>query len=161
MFRDRDLFLLGAGALLSAFCLLLPLPFAGKLISGVFTLLGFMLLALLRLGPDRIPPEEWLRRRLHFRLSPRRFVYHRPGWRANFVRTPARRPAASPPAEPVLRPDRNTLPDLRRAERFAVSLALPERGVYPLLSALLAVLGIYFIAWLAQGGAEEIAAALR
>lgn len=161
MFRDRDLFLLGAGALLSAFCLLLPLPFVGKLVSGVFTLVGFMLLALLRLGPDRIPPEEWLRRRLRFRLLPRRFVYHRPGWRANFVRTPARRPAVPQPAGPVLRPARNILPELRRTEGFAITLVLPERGVYPLVSVLLAVLGIYFVAWLAQGGAEEIAAVFR
>lgn len=156
MFRDRDLFLLGAGALLSAFCLLLPLPFVGKLVSGVFTLVGFMVLALLRLGPDRVPPEEWLRRHLRFRLSPRRFVYHRPGWKL-----PARRPSASQPVEPVLQPSGISPPGLRRANRFAMSLALPERGVYPLVSILLTVLGIYFIAWLAQGGAEEIAAVFR
>jgi hypothetical protein len=156
MFRDRDLFLLGAGALLSAFCLLLPLPFVGKLISGVFTLVGFIVLALLRLGPDRVPPEEWLRRRLRFRLSPRRFVYHRPGWKLPTRRAPAWQTRGS-----VLQPARNSPPGLRRAEGFAITLALPKGGVYPLVSVLLAVLGIYFVAWLAQGGAEEIAAVFR
>jgi hypothetical protein len=42
-----------------------------------------------------------------------------------------------------------------------VALALPESGVYPLVTALLAVLGVYFVAWLAQGGAEEIATIFR
>ena len=160
MFRDRDLFLLGAGALLSAFCLLLPLPFVGKLVSGVFTLVGFMVLALLRLGPDRVPPEEWLRRHLRFRLSPRRFVYHRPGWKLPARRAPAPE-ATQAPAGSVLQPTRISQPGIRRANKFAMTLALPERGVYPLVSVLLAVLGIYFVAWLAQGGAEEIAAVFR
>lgn len=152
MFRDRDLFLLGAGALLSALCLLLPLPFVGKLVAGVVTLVGFMALALLRLGPDRVPFEEWLRRRLRFRLTPRRFVYHRPGWKpakgSKLVLDPADAPAASTP-----RPA--PLSGLR-----PLALDLPE-NVYPLVSLLLGVLGLYFVAWLAQGGAGEIAAILR
>src|SRR5574341_2186908 len=102
MFRDRDLFLLGAGALLSALCLLLPLPFAGKLVAGVSMLVGFMVLALLRLGPDRISIEEWLLRRLRFWLSPRRFVYHRPGWKLPPRRIPAAEPAEAS-ASPAIR----------------------------------------------------------
>ena len=39
-----------------------------------------------------------------------------------------------------------------------IALVLPESGVYPLVTVLLAVLGVYFVAWLAQGGAQEIAA---
>lgn len=161
MFRDRDLFLLGAGALLSALCLLLPLPFAGKLVAGALTLVGFMALAFLRLGPDRIPLEEWLRRRLRFWRAPRRFVYHRPGWKLNLARRPARR-AATPeatvatPADPGLRPLKAPLLGLR-----PLALALPEQGVYPLVTVLLAVLGVYFLAWLAQGGAQEIATVFR
>jgi hypothetical protein len=151
MFRDRDLFLLGAGALLSAFCLLLPLPFTGKLVAGVLTLVGFMVLALLRLGPDRISIEEWLLRRFRFWLSPRRFVYHRPGWKL-----PARRAPTSESSEAALRPLRAPWTGLR-----PVALALPERGIYPLVTVFLGLLGAYFIAWLAQGGAEEIAAIFR
>jgi hypothetical protein len=37
-----------------------------------------------------------------------------------------------------------------------VDLAWNEVGVYPLLTALLGVLGIYFTVWLANGGAQEI-----
>lgn len=157
MFRDRDLFLLGAGALLSVFCLLLPLPFAGKLVGGVFTLVGFMVLALLRLGPDRVSPEEWLRRRIRFRLSPRRFVYHRPGWKIPARGALAPKPVKSPVDD---RPGSST-PDIRPASSFAIALALPEGRIYPLVSVLLTVLGVYFIAWLALGGAEEIAAVFR
>jgi hypothetical protein len=151
MFKDRDLFLLGAGALLSAFCLLLPLPFAGKLVAGALTLVGFMVLALLRLGPDRVSLEEWLRRRLRFWLSPHRFVYHKPGWKL-----PARRKPAPEPAEAAHRPLRVPWTGLR-----PVALALPERGIYPLVTVFLGLLGAYFIAWLAQGGAQEIAAVFR
>jgi hypothetical protein len=160
MFRDRDLFLLGAGALLSALCLLLPLPFTGKLIAGVATLVGFMTLALLRLGPDRVPLEVWLLRRLRFWLSPHRFVYQRPGWKATFGRKPSRQ-AANPgkadapaiPGPPSLRIPQIGLQPL--------ALALPEGGLYPLVTVLLAILGVYFLAWLAQGGASEIAAVFR
>jgi hypothetical protein len=151
MFRDRDLFLLGAGALLSALCLLLPLPFTWKLVAGVLTLVGFMALALLRLGPDRISVEEWLLRRLRFWLSPRRFVYHQPGWKP-----PAQRTSPSEPAEANLRPLRAPWSGFR-----PVALALPERGIYTLVTVFLSLLGTYFIAWLAQGGAEEIAAIFR
>ncbi len=155
MFRDRDLFLLGAGALFSALCLLLPLPFVGKLVTGVLTLVGFMVLALLRLGPDRISIEEWLRRRLRFWFSPRRFVYHRPGWKLPARRLPTSEQNLPSPAS-VLRPLRASWTGLR-----PVVLALPESGIYPLVTVFLGVLGAYFIAWLAQGGAEEIAAIFR
>jgi hypothetical protein len=38
-----------------------------------------------------------------------------------------------------------------------IDLAWNEVGVYPLLTALLGVLGIYFTVWLANGGARELA----
>ena len=37
-----------------------------------------------------------------------------------------------------------------------VNLAWDEVGVYPLLTALLGVVGAYFAVWLANGGAEEL-----
>jgi hypothetical protein len=151
MFKDRDLFLLGAGALLSVLCLLLPLAFVGKLFAGVLTLVGFMALALLRLGPDRIPLEEWLRRRLRFWLSPRRFVYHRPGWKL----PPRRASTPGAAAEAPAAPGPQSIPMPKTSSR--VALALPQGGVYPLVTVFLAVLGAYFVAWLAQGGAAEIA----
>ena len=77
MFNDRDLAILGAGALLGVACLLLPLPLAVKAVLGTFVLAGAGCLALLRLGPDRIPFEAWLLRRLRFSLRPRRLTYLR------------------------------------------------------------------------------------
>ena len=38
-----------------------------------------------------------------------------------------------------------------------IDLAWNEVGVYPLLTVLLGVVGIYFAVWLANGGAQELA----
>jgi hypothetical protein len=37
-----------------------------------------------------------------------------------------------------------------------IDLAWNEVGVYPLLTVLLGVVGIYFAVWLANGGAQEL-----
>lgn len=74
MFNDRDLGLLGAGAILAVLCLMLPLPFVARAVTGIFVLVGFMVLALLRLGPDRITLEGWLKRRTRFHLSAHFYV---------------------------------------------------------------------------------------
>ena len=138
MFNDRDLFILGAGALLAVFCLFLPFSFAGKVVAGMLVLVGGMVIALLRLGPDRVPLEEWLLRRLRFWLGTRHFVFQRPGWK-----------------------DRETEFAPERASQgwgnlFPVHLAFGEVGIYPLLTAFLAVVGVYFVVWIQNGGAEEI-----
>jgi hypothetical protein len=39
---------------------------------------------------------------------------------------------------------------------YPLTFALDEVGIYPLVTVLLAVLGIYFLTWLAQDGAAEI-----
>jgi hypothetical protein len=159
MFNDRDLGILGAGALLAVLCLILPLPFVGKVVLGLSVLVGFIVLALLRLGPDRIPLEEWLLRRIRFRLQARRYTFQQPGysrkdrWRLGKQRSQAavREPEkhASPPAQtPVSKPAEGYRP---------LSFALDEIGIYPLVTMLLAVIGVYFIVWLAHGGVEEIA----
>jgi hypothetical protein len=137
MFENRDLTLLGAGALGAVLVLLLPLPFAARIVSGFLVLGAFMLAALLRLGPDRIPLEAWLGRRLRFALERRRFTYLRAGWE---------QPASYPPAPaPEARP---------------LALALEEVGLYPLASALLSVVAAYTLAWLGRGGALEVARSL-
>src|SRR5258706_12419268 len=69
MFNDRDLGILGAGALLAILCLFLPLSFTGKVVIGFLVLVGFMALALLRLGPDRVPLEVWLTRRFRYSMQ--------------------------------------------------------------------------------------------
>ena len=140
MFNDRDLLILGSGALLAVFCLFLPISFTGKVVAGMLVLMAGMTIALLRLGPDRVPLEEWVLRRTRFWLGTRHFVFQRPGWKdrsLDFV--PERAPAQG------------------WGNVFPVHLAFGEVGVYPLVTAFLAVVGVYFVAWIHKGGAEEIA----
>jgi hypothetical protein len=159
MFNDRDLGVLGAGALLAVLCLILPLPFVGKVVLGLFVLVGFIVLALLRLGPDRIPLEEWLRRRIRFRFQARRYTFQQPGysqkdrWRLGKQRSQtkvrgSKEQTAPPTQTPVFKPTEGYRP---------LSFALDEIGIYPLVTVFLAVIGIYVLVWLVQGGGEEIA----
>jgi hypothetical protein len=160
MFNDRDLGVLGAGALLAVMCLVLPLPLVGKVVLGLSVLVGFILLALLRLGPDRIPLEVWLLRRIRFRLQARRYTYQQPNY-AHKRSWRLRRPRTDPaPSEDVPEPSPAPFADspaFPLGESYhPLTLALDEVGVYPLVTVLLAVIGIYFLAWLAQDGAAEV-----
>ncbi len=154
MFNDRDLGILGAGALLAVLCLFLPFAFVGKVVVGFLVLVGFMALALLRLGPDRVPPEVWLVRRFRYEMQTRQYVNQQSAsrrtdsGRAQRGTTQRSRFERSAPtfAANVMRP---------------VDLAWSEVGVYPLLTAFLAVVGAYFVVWLAQGGAEQISVLFR
>lgn len=150
MFNNRDIGILGAGALLAVLCLFLPFSFVGKVVIGFLVLVGFMALALLRLGPDRVPPEVWLARRFRYAMQTRQYVNQQTATRkaepANTQGQKSRRPtlertAPSFTAQTTLHP---------------VDLAWSEIGVYPLLTALLGVVGVYFAVWLANGGAEEL-----
>ena len=58
MFNDRDLGILGAGALLAVLCLFLPFSFVGKVVVGFLVLVGFMALALLRAGSRPRPARS-------------------------------------------------------------------------------------------------------
>lgn len=140
MFNDRDLGILGAGAFFAVVALFLPLPFVGKLVLGFLVLIGFMSIALLRLGPDRIPPEVWLMRRLRYARQTRYYV--------NQQEPSSRRQPKEKGARAVEKPALRLHP---------VDLAWDEIGIYPLLTVLLGILGIYFLAWLKQGGANELA----
>lgn len=145
MFNNRDLGILGAGALLAVLCLFLPLSFVGKVVIGFLVLVAFMALALLRLGPDRVPPEVWLQRRFRYAWQTRQYVNQQ---------TPTRRTTSD---------DDSNQRDGRKAPTFSsqailqpIDFAWDEVGIYPLLTALLAVVGVYFSVWLANGGAEEL-----
>jgi len=114
----------------------------------MLVLMGGMVIALLRLGPDRVPFEEWVLRRTRFWLGTRHFVFQRPGWKdrgTDFApeRTPAQGWRCPEPVE--------------GGNVFPVHLAFGEVGVYPLVTAFLAVIGVYFVVWIHNGGAEEIA----
>ena len=78
MFNNRDLIIMGVGAALAIFCLFLPIPFILKAVVGGLLLLASMVIALLRLGPDRVPLETWALRRWRFRGKARRYTYHQP-----------------------------------------------------------------------------------
>lgn len=140
MFNDRDLGILGGGALLAVLCLFLPFSFAGKIVVGFLVLVAFMVLALLRLGPDRVPPEVWLLRRVRYGLDVRKYVNQKE--------------PSGLGLETSSKPDRPTAPTLQFQP---IDLAWSEVGVYPLLTAFLAVVAIYFTFWLARGGADQIA----
>ncbi len=141
MFNDRDLGILGGGALLAVLCLFLPFSFVGKIVVGFLVLVAFMVLALLRLGPDRVPPEIWLQRRVRYGLEVRKYVNQK---------EPS---GSSPGAEKKERSaPRPTIPQFQ-----PLDLAWGEVGIYPLLTAFLAVVAVYFAFWLSRGGADQIA----
>ena len=72
MFNDRDLGVLGGGALGAILCLMLPWSFAAKVTVAVVLLVISMALAFARLGADRLTLEQYLKRQLIFRFQPRR-----------------------------------------------------------------------------------------
>jgi hypothetical protein len=145
MFNNRDLYILGGGALLAVLCLFLPLSFAGKVVVAFLVLIGFMVFALLRLGPDRVPPEVWMMRRFRYAMQTRQYVNQQGTSRRSSSEETSRKDSKFPSfghaASSVIQP---------------IDLAWNEIGVYPLLTALLGVVGIYFSVWLANGGAEEL-----
>jgi hypothetical protein len=143
MFNDRDLGILGGGALLAVLCLFLPFSFVGKIVVGFLVLVIFMALALVRLGPDRVPLEVWVMRRVRYGMDVRKYVNQKEP--SGVVMSEADRSVSSSPA-PAPAPQFQPL-----------DLAWGEVGVYPLLTAFLAVVAIYFAFWLAQGGANELA----
>ena len=144
MFNNRDLYILGGGALLAVLCLFLPLSFVGKVVIGFLVLVSFMVLALLRLGPDRVPPEVWMMRRFRYAMQTRRYVNQQGTTRRGDEKgskKDSKVPSFGHAASSVVQP---------------IDLAWSEVGVYPLLTSLLGVVGIYFSVWLANGGAEEL-----
>ena len=147
MFNDRDLGILGGGALLAVLCLFLPFSCVGKIVVGFLVLILFMVLALLRLGPDRVPPEIWLQRRIRYGMDVRKYVNQREPSSVNMGTAQQATTSSPAPAAAQFQP----------LDRFAGQIAWAEVGVYPLLTAFLAVLAVYFSVWLARGGADQLA----
>jgi len=158
MFKDRDIAILGTGALLAVLAaLILPFSLAWKVIPSFLILFSFMLLALLRLGPDRVTLEEWIKRRIQYRLRARRYVYQQP---AAPTRQENRQTEASLLPEPPAPLGETQQPRHATRRRPAsvspVGLAFDEVGIYPLLTVFLAVVGVWFAIWVAQGGGVEL-----
>jgi hypothetical protein len=169
MINDRDLGIIGAGAFLTVLCLLFNWPFVARVVVGLLVLVTFMIVALLRLGPDREPIEVHLIRLLNNLRSPRKFILG--GGRASSKKVPPPRAQPESPAVPVQGAAANiplaipqvscTQQSINGVSEAAISMkpitfAWEEVGIYRLVTMLLVVVGIYFIFWLVQGGAQEI-----
>ncbi|HKJ39727.1 MAG TPA: hypothetical protein VJ972_13200 [Anaerolineales bacterium] len=156
MFNDRDLGILGAGALLAVLCLFLPLSFTGKVVIGFLVLVGFMALALLRLGPDRVPLEVWLTRRFRYSMQTRQYVNQQTASRKTENVQPKQKTKPEHPAKEQRVIEQDVPSYSAPSVIHPIDLAWNEVGVYPLLTALLGVVGVYFAVWLANGGAQEL-----
>lgn len=126
MFNDRDLGILGAGALGAILCLMLPWSFGVKVTVAVLILVIFMALAFVRLGGDRLTLEQHLKRQLLFAFQPRRYSYFPKAAKSNATKpdTISARPAISP-----------------------IAFKLNDTGLYWLMTAWLVVIGAYVVYW--------------
>ena len=128
MFNDRDLGVLGGGALGAILCLMLPWSFAAKVAVAVVILIIAMALAFARFGADRLTVEQYFKRQLIFRFQPRRYSYFRKGESHKSSAMPkqsvARRPVIGP-----------------------ISFRMDETGLYWLMTGWLAVIGTYVVYW--------------
>lgn len=128
MFNDRDLGVLGGGALGAILCLMLPWSFAAKIVIAVLILVVAMALAFARFGADRLTLEQYLKRQLIFRFQPRRYSYFRKGAAGN--------------SSPVPVPNVG-----RRSVIGPISFRMDETGLYWLMTVWLAVVGTYVVYW--------------
>jgi hypothetical protein len=158
--NDRDLGIIGAGAFLTVLCLLFNWPFVFRIVIGLLILVVFMIVALMRVGPDRVTLEEFIGRRLRSSRRPRRFSYRGQGT-GGASATPQGVVFTQPASLPV-----DPLPDVIGTPVQAVGHQVPgsrpiafaweEVGVYRLVTVWLGVIGLYFIYWLTQGGTQEL-----
>lgn len=130
MFNDRDLSILGAGAVAAILCLMLPWTFAVKVAVAVVILVIAMALAFTRMGADRLTLEQYLKRQLVFRFQPRKYSYFQKG-KVSARDVPAvmpRQPAVLSPFGPL-------------------TLDFTEKGLYWLMTMWLIVIGAYVLYW--------------
>lgn len=126
MFNDRDLGILGAGALGAILCLMLPWSFGAKVTVAVLILVVFMVLAFVRLGGDRLTLEQYLKRQLVFAFQPRRYSYFPKAAKSNEAK-----PGVESP---------------RLATR-PIAFKLDDTGLYWLMTVWLVVIGAYVLYW--------------
>lgn len=130
MFNDRDLSVLGAGAVAAILCLMLPWTFAVKVAVAVVILVIAMALAFARMGADRLTLEHYLKRQLVFRYQPRKYSYFQK------EKVPARGVPVVMPRQPAVRPSFGPL-----------MLDFTEKGLYWLMTVWLIVIGAYVLYW--------------
>ena len=130
MFNDRDLSILGVGAVAAILCLMLPWTFAVKVAVAVVILVVAMALAFARMGADRLTLEQYLKRQLVFRFQPRKYSYFQK------EKVPAKGVRAVMPRHPAIRPSFGPL-----------TLDFTEKGLYWLMTMWLIVIGVYVLYW--------------
>jgi hypothetical protein len=142
------------------------MPFILKAFLGGSLLVGVMVVALLRLGPDRVPLEVWLKRRWGFGRKPKRYAYHHPKPEPKKQTVsmhqpdkPATKEVPTPPS--VMKPTSCKLETVSLVAFRPVDLAWDEIGTYNLIRLWLLVVGVYVVYWIFKGGAEEIVFTLK
>jgi hypothetical protein len=130
MFNDRDLSILGAGAVGAILCLMLPWTFAVKVAVAVVILITAMALAFARMGADRLTLEQYIKRQLVFKYQPRKYSYFQK------EKTTARDVQAVMSRQPASRPSFGPL-----------TLDFTEKGLYWLMTAWLIVISVYVLYW--------------
>ena len=141
MFNDRDLSILGAGAVAAILCLMLPWTFAVKVTVAVVILVIAMALAFARMGADRLTLEQYLKRQLAFRFQPRKYSYFQK------EKGPARGAPAVTQRQAAVRPSFGPL-----------TLDFTEKGLYWLMTVWLIVISAYVLYWAHfLGGLEQAA----
>lgn len=145
MFNDRDLTLLGAGAFAAILCIMLPISLIAKIILAILVLVVFMVIALLRLGPDRVPVEVFLTRRIRFMRELRLYTYN--GGKRTSDTTASQAAAAT-----------QTMTEFWSPALAYQPLMLDWEGVggYWIVTAWLTLIGAFFVHWLATGGSSQI-----
>jgi hypothetical protein len=150
MFNDRDIAVIGIGAVASVLCLLLPVPFPWKIGLGFTTLVVFMVAALLRLGGDRLTLEEYVFRRIRYWMRPR-------NWTFQLRDLPLRAPRSGKKKsgqKPVPETGKPGSVLKTGASRFAFDIG--SIGAERLAGVLLVVVGLYFLEWLRLEGARTL-----
>ena len=130
MFNDRDLSILGVGAVAAILCLMLPWTFAVKVAVAVVILVVAMALAFARMGADRLTLEQYLKRQLVFGFQPRKYSYFQK------EKIPARGVPTVMPRQSAVRPSLGPL-----------TLDFTEKGLYWLMTMWLIVIGVYVLYW--------------
>ena len=148
MFNNRDLGILGAGALLAVLCLFLPLSFVGKVVIGFLVLVGFHGAGTAQAGTRPCSAGGLAQATLSLCHADAAVCQPADGRRAD------RRKRMHPNKKPNAQKKPSAL--THRRHPMPIDFAWNEVGIYPLLTALLGVVGVYFAVWLANGGAEEL-----
>ncbi|HUH98275.1 MAG TPA: hypothetical protein VLZ89_12995 [Anaerolineales bacterium] len=141
MFNDRDLYILGGGGFLALLTLVPSWPFWLKVTLALAIMALALIVALIRVGPDRRTLEQQLYYFLKYRTQPRNYSFWGRG-----------------PLRPA-RGDGSGVGETSAAP--TLSLAWDDLNIYFLMTVWLAVIGIYFTVWLNGHGDLQIAKILQ